>query len=303
MPAEQVPPAGGALAGAPGSIYDLGYQHYDGPRMGRRHAWFALYTYSLRAAFGVGRGGRAKVIPVGLTVIAFLPVVVALGVAALVGEMIRPIRPDNYFEIIRSVLLLFCAAVAPELVGRDLRNRLLSLYFSRAMERWGYAVAKLGALVSALLVIALGPEIVLFVGTALVNADPFGYAASHLDEVGPMLISGVLSALLIGSVSLAIAAFTPRRAYATGAIVAFFVISSALGSFITTVGTGGITGYGVLLSPFAVMDGVTRWLFGSALTEPLQRAGLPGELYGAVAIAYTVAGAALVFWRYRTVDA
>jgi len=308
MQAEQVPLAGSAPAGPGGSIYDLGYQHYDGPRLGRRQAWASLFSYSLRAAFGIGRGARAKVVPVGLLVIAFLPVVVALGVEAILGELIRgegfrPIRPDNYFEIIRSVLLLFCAAVAPELVSRDLRNHVLSLYFTRALERWGYALAKLGALTSALLLMALGPEIVLFLGSSLVSSDPVGYLGAHLDEVGPMLASGLLSALLIGAISLAIASLTPRRAYATGAIVAFFVISSALGTFITTAGAGGVTRFGILLSPFAVMDGFTRWLFGSGSTEALRRADLPGELYGVVAIAYVIAGTALLFRRYGTVDA
>jgi ABC-2 type transport system permease protein len=300
---------GGTSSAAGGSIYDLGYQHYDGPRLGHRNAWLALYTFSLRAAFGIGRGGRAKVVPVGLVVIAFLPVVVALGVEAIVGQAlrgqgIRPIRPDNYFEIIRTVLLLFCAAVAPELVGRDLRNRVLSLYFTRALERWGYAIAKLAALVSALLLMALGPQLVLIVGSALVNPDPIGELAARLDEVGPALASGLLTALLIGSISLAIAAFTPRRSFATGGIVAFFVILSALGTFITTVGSGGgLTRFGILLSPFAVMDGYTRWLFGSGMTGALRRADLPGELYGVVAIACSAVALALVFRRYATVDA
>jgi ABC-2 type transport system permease protein len=293
-----------AAAAPGGSIYDLGYQRYDGPRLGRRHAWSALFWDSLRSAFGIGRGTRAKVVPVGLLIIAFLPVVVALGVAALVGDRIRPIRPDNYFEVVRMVILLFCAAVAPELVGRDLRHRVLSLYFTRALERRGYAVAKVGALVSALLVIALGPQVVLFVGSALVDSDPVGYLADHLGEIGPMLASGVLSALLIGAISLAIAAHTPRRAYATGGIIALFVIASAFGSFITVAGDGeGPTRYGVLLSPFAVMDGLTRWLFGTGMSGELRHADLPGELYALVAVAWTVAGLLLVLRRYETVDA
>jgi ABC-2 type transport system permease protein len=294
---------GGSAPSDAGSIYDLGYRHYDGPRLGHGHAWLALFGHSLGGTFGIGRGARAKVIPVGLTVIAFLPVVVALGLAALVGETIRPIRPDNYFETVRTVILLFCAVAAPELVGRDLRYRTLSLYFSRALERWGYAGAKLAALVSALLLTALGPETVLFVGSSLVNRDPMGYLAGHAGEVGPMLASGLLSAILIGAISLAIAALTPRRSFASGGIVAFFAITSALGAFITTVGGGGVTRYAILLSPFAVMDGLTRWLFGSGLTGALRRADLPGELYAAVAVAYAAAGMAVLFRRYATVDA
>ncbi len=38
-----------------GSIYDLGYQRYEGVRLGRRHAIWALYVHSLRSVFGIGR--------------------------------------------------------------------------------------------------------------------------------------------------------------------------------------------------------------------------------------------------------
>ena len=36
-------------------IHDIGYQRYDGPRLGRRHVFGALYIHGLRAAFGFGR--------------------------------------------------------------------------------------------------------------------------------------------------------------------------------------------------------------------------------------------------------
>ena len=47
-----------------GVIHDLGYQHYDGPRLGRPAIVRALAWHSLRSAFGLGRGARAKIVPV-----------------------------------------------------------------------------------------------------------------------------------------------------------------------------------------------------------------------------------------------
>ena len=38
-----------------GGIYDLGYRHYTGPRLGRPHAVWAMYVQSLRSIFGIGR--------------------------------------------------------------------------------------------------------------------------------------------------------------------------------------------------------------------------------------------------------
>ena len=45
---------------AAGTIYDLGYQHYDGARYGRWHVIRTLTAFSFSAAFGSGRGSRAR---------------------------------------------------------------------------------------------------------------------------------------------------------------------------------------------------------------------------------------------------
>ena len=50
-------------AGPTGSIYDIGYRGYDGPRLGRRHAFATLFVAGIRAIFGLGRSGRAKIVP------------------------------------------------------------------------------------------------------------------------------------------------------------------------------------------------------------------------------------------------
>ena len=52
-------------------------------------------------------------------------------------------------------LMLFCAAQAPELFGRDQRYGVLPLYFSRALTRSDYALAKVGGLFVALLLVDL----------------------------------------------------------------------------------------------------------------------------------------------------
>ena len=296
---------------AQGSIYDLGYQRYEGPRLGRLYAFRSLYVHGLGAAFGIGRSTRSKVVPFGLFAIAMLPAVIALGVAALAGDAIRPIRLDNYFSLVGTVMLLFAAAVAPELVGRDQRSHVLSLYFSRALERRDYALAKLAALLTALLLLALVPEIVLYLGDALVRSDPIGYLRAHLDEPGPMLASALVTALEGATISLAIAAFTPRRAYAIGGIVAFWFISDGVGTLIASVSQMGghfasgtaWTDYGVFLSPSLVSTGAVGWFFGTSGNDVLQRVDLPGWWYLAAALVYAAVAAAVVERRYARIGA
>ena len=120
------------------NIYDLGYRHYDGPRIGRRGTLLTLYVHSLRSAFGLGRRATSKIFPFALAVFAFVPAIIQLGVGAIVSGVDQHVdlfKHEDYFTYVRIILVLFCAAVAPELVGRDQRNRTLSLYFSRAVSR------------------------------------------------------------------------------------------------------------------------------------------------------------------------
>ena len=48
---------------AHGTVFDIGYQRYDGPREGRGRARLAVFKDGVRAALGLGRGGRAKILP------------------------------------------------------------------------------------------------------------------------------------------------------------------------------------------------------------------------------------------------
>ena len=80
---------------ATGAIYDLGYQGYDGPRLGRRAAFWTLYWSSLRAAFGLGRSGRSKIVPWGLPAIIMLPAAVAGAIQAIFPGAPSPFASAN----------------------------------------------------------------------------------------------------------------------------------------------------------------------------------------------------------------
>ena len=44
-------------------IHNIGYRHYDGPRLGRAYARRSLFSQSLRGAYGLGRSAKSKVLP------------------------------------------------------------------------------------------------------------------------------------------------------------------------------------------------------------------------------------------------
>ena len=298
--------------GRGGSIYDLGYRGYEGPRLGRRGAIIALLTHSLRTAYGLGRSARSKILPVGLVLLALLPSLLALGIIALIaqlgaaGEAMEAISPVQYhtlFPFVAVLVFLFCAAQAPELFGRDQRAGVLPLYFSRAVSRMDYAAARTLGLLGSLLVLVLGPQLLLFVGRVLVAEDVLDGLASEAPELPAILGAGLIIVTLVGTISAAIAALTPRRAYATVAVIAIFLIPNIAASLLVRLGTGLLGQVAVLLSPADVLDGVNSWLFG---VQPdnvaIWAADLDGQAYLAAAVVW-VAGSLLVLGRrYRSIQ-
>ena len=137
-----------AEARAAGTIYDLGYQRYGGQRLGRNNAIANLIRYSFRAAFGMGRGSKAKLLPMIVTGVVFLPAFVQVGIASASG------RPElvNYagqLNFTAFLLALFVAVQAPELVVTDKQQGVLSLYLSRPLTATDYAMSKMFALTGA----------------------------------------------------------------------------------------------------------------------------------------------------------
>ena len=78
-----------------GSIYDLGYRGYEGPRLGRRAAIWALLTHSLRTAYGLGRNTRSKVMPVGLTLMALITLIKS-----------TPLRSENILHSFKNASIV-----------------------------------------------------------------------------------------------------------------------------------------------------------------------------------------------------
>lgn len=304
MPPETVNPVGGAGMPVTSQIYDIGYRGYDGPRLGRAYATWSLFLASLRAAFGLGRPTRAKIAPWGLTGIAIIPAGVSLAISASVGAEFSPFSYDNYLWQMQAIFGLFVAAQAPELVGGDQRHRVLALYFSHAMERLDYVIAKLGALVAALFIVMGAPMLVLFFGRILTSTD---LVAAFGDEVGsvPQVIGApLIHAIGAGAVALAIAAFTPRRAYATGAIIALFIVGSGVSEAVAFGTDGPLRDLGPLINPFVWLDGTRDWLLGRTVAEsPVAHSGLSLSTYGLVALVVVAVAIGLTIWRYRRLQA
>jgi ABC-2 type transport system permease protein len=288
-----------------GSIYDLGYQHYDGARLGPSAVVRALFVESLRSCWGLGRPARAKIVPLGLLAFALLPALLGVAIESMArGFVPDAIRYEDYFSTIVQILILFVAAQGPELVGRDQRSHVLPLYFSRPLSRLSYAFAKLAALVTSLLVITVLPQAVIFAGKVLMAKDVLGALDANLGKILPILFTSTAAAVVMASIALAVGSYTPRRAYATAAIFAIFFVTLAGAAVVAQIDGSGPTRYVLLLAPTLDLEGLTAWSFdATSPAELLRQAKLPAELYLAAAATMTVAAGALLALRYRRISA
>jgi len=280
-----------------GSVYDLGYRAYEGVRLGRAYAILSLYLTSLRGVFGLGRHTSSKILPFGLAILALVPAVVQLAFVAVAETVdFEIISADDYYEFIQWPLALFVAAVAPELVGRDQRNHTLPLYFSRPLLRDDYILAKMAALSTALLMMALVPQAVMFAANAMAQSDPTDYLRDNWRDVFPILASGAMLSLFWSGVGIAIGSQTDRWPLSSGGIVAYFAVSWILGSLLVNSTDNELLRYSLLISGFHVVRAFTLWTFG--VTPTLDVGPEDNTLAGDLALAdvslYVYALAAMV---------
>lgn len=308
-----------------GVIHDIGYQHYDGPRLGRWQIATALCWHSLRSAFGIRRGVKAKIVPVIVFVIMCAPAVVNAVAVDLNSAHTRIVNYDTYNPPMLRVflMLVFIATQAPELVARDLRSKVLPLYFARPMRRLDYPAAKYVAFVLALLAMIDIPVVLLYIGTAL-QVHGWSQVWAQTRAAIPGLLVGLMWAVVLAAVGLALACVSGRRAFSTGAVAIFLFMTWILAIVLTNIaeqnggpgtgpGPGGGPGGGPvlsasatahvfgLISPFTVLDGVRQWLGG---TNPgvIANPGNYGVYYGVMLVVFLGAGLAGLFFRYSRVD-
>lgn len=280
-----------------GVIHDIGYQRYEGPRLGRGFAARSLYVHSVRSAFGLGRSAWAKVLPVGLLAI--------VSIAALVLVVVNTQLPTQVIDYIgiastfTFAATVFVAIVAPELVSVDLRSNLLQLYLSRPLRRSNYALTKLASLATATFLLFAIPMLILFLGMAFSTDDGIGGVFDELGGLVIGLLSAAIHAALLASFALPIASLSGRRVFATGMIIGVFLIMTPVSASLRAFGDGAAAQLAGVLDPASLLNGVDQWLFGAGLR--LVETGPYGGVYALVTVALIALGTAASVWRYKKV--
>ena len=138
----------------------------------------------------------------------------------------------------------------------------------------------------------------------VVDGTPEGSAASTMREVPPIVGQGLLMSLLLGAISTTAAAFTPRRLYATVAIVVLLAVTPIITQLLEGLGVDSLLGILVLLSPGDVLEGSNAFLFGTRPeSQVLREAGHDGPVYVAAALVGTAACLTILVRRYQRIAA
>ncbi|MDE2861497.1 MAG: hypothetical protein OYI31_09185 [Chloroflexota bacterium] len=224
-------------------VFDLGYQHYTGPREGRNRARIALFVNGVRTLLGIGRGGRAKIMPALLFLASMAPAVVFVVVLVTLSDVVPGAEdaadqfipgPGDYYSIVGLVLIVFAAIMAPELLVPDRRENVFPLYMVRPLTATDYIVGRCLAFFAVSLVLAFAGQAVLQLGLILTADNIVDYARDNWLDVPRIVLVGAAIALFATIASLAVSAFTTRRAYASVIVIGFYLLSVTVVEGLTT---------------------------------------------------------------------
>lgn len=224
-------------------VFDLGYQHYTGPREGRNRARIALFVNGVRALLGIGRGGRSKILPALLFVASMAPAVVFVVILVTTEQVAQGLEgaadqfvpgPGDYYSFVGLVLIIFSAVMAPELLIPDRRENVLPLYMVRPLTPTDYIVWRCLSFFAVALTLALAGQAVLQLGLILTADNPVDYVRDSWLDVPRIILVGVAIAMFVTVAPLAVSAFTSRRAYASVIVIGFYLLSVTVVEGLTT---------------------------------------------------------------------
>jgi ABC-2 type transport system permease protein len=288
-----------------GAIYDLGYTPYEGEKLGRRGAIATTYRDGDYRVLGIKRRARKKILPWSLAALVVVPAVVFVGLAFLLSSFAPEVESPygghaDYFNLTGTIVLLFCALAAPELLIPDRKEGVLSIYSSRPLLPDDYVGARFASLLTVVAGFMLIPQALMYIGFAALDADGFFTALwSNGGDIPRILASTAVYAIAYAPLALLIAAFANRKAAATGVYLGALLMGTVLSAAL--IEATSLTGrrYAAMLAVGELPTQVNDWIWGSAGTSPMAEAGFDPWVSLVVIVAVAVVATGIVVSRYR----
>lgn len=284
-----------------GRVFDLGYRRYAGAREGRARARRALFANGVRTCFGLGRGAWQKALMLLFFGAAMAPAAFLIIVNGLfsdfggVPDIIDLPGADEYYRNVSPVLLVFAAIIAPELLCPDRRDGVIHLYFARPLTAADYVIGRWTAFFAVSLALIYSGQALLLAGLTMAAPEPLEYLRGNWLDFPRSLGAGAAVAVVTTTIPLAVAAFTPRRAYASVAVIGAFVFTGIAAAVLAE----SVGAWSMLIDAGSAQVSVNDIIFGTYDDS------LDGNLPAAAAIGWyavvAIVPAALLWNRYRRI--
>ncbi len=284
-------------------IHDIGFRHYDGPRLGRGWAFRSLLIETLRGCYGLGRPSKVKAMPWVLTGLIIAPALIIVAITVVTGGTTLPLSYTQYAGGMWLLIAMFVAGRAPYAISRDLRDGVMPLYLSRPILRRDYVLAKFCGVALGVFLYITAPIVVLLVGALLAKFPVWHELWAAL---GGVAMAAVL-ALLLTALSMLLASITLRKGLGVAAIMTTLVLASGFANIAVAIlglkFSEGSAAYAAMLDPFALVDGLgASWLGVAPLNAGVKPDGLTGGLvFSFVFVAIVAASLALLMRRFKKV--
>lgn len=285
-------------------IHDLGYRAYDGPRDGLGRAMVSLGLHAIQRVLGLKRAARHKVLPVLVILIAFVPAIAFMGMAALLPTSLieEDILPghDEYFGLISFAIILFTSFVAPEALCTDRRTGMFALYLASPLDRSTYVVSKVLAVGTVLLTITLLPQLFLLIAYTIEGAGPDG-VIDFFELLARIALAGLVVSLFFATLSSCVASFTPRRGIASAAIVIILLVSGIVTSIVLE-STDVADQLGLLSLIDLPIRAAVYLLDGTPDAEFRGLDRVDGSLTLGVTVGLSAVFGSVTWWRYQNLE-
>jgi len=218
-----------------GAIFDLNYRQYEGERSGRPRIRWAIVRDGVRKVLGLRRKARRKIIPWGLIILAVVPAIAIVGFQVFTqglgaDELLEDLIPghSDYFQLTFQLTFLFIALSAPELLIPDRVSNVLTVYASRPLTVADYLIARVGALLLVVLAFTLLPQVVIYLGGAILSGDFVGHLTGNLDLLWKIPTSAFALFGTQAGIAFMISTFARRRGAAAGIYIGFSIMSAVV---------------------------------------------------------------------------
>ena len=296
-----------------GQVFDIGYQRYEGPRGGRAEARTAIFLDGVKAALGIGRGGRAKILPWLFLVAAMITALIMAFIAGLMdrsGVNVDLPTHSQYYGFAIFILFLFAATTGPELLCPDRRSNVINLYLIRPLTTGDYVGAKWLAFFVVMLFATWLPQFVLLTGLVLGAPEPGDYLRENWLDVPKFLGAGFAMALFLTTLGLMVAGFTTRGGYAAAFLIGLLVITTAVIGPIVSEGNGIDLEVRKFIGLFAIADiplQLNNIIFAETGGEDIiisaATRGYPNVILVCWYVLWTAGPGLILLWRYRRLSA